>query len=132
MSQSSALHRRTFLRGLGTLIALPMLESVRPLQALASAAAPTTTPKRIAFMFVPNGAHMPDWVPTAEGADFELPWILQPLQPYKNDLLVLSGLTHDKGRANGDGGGDHARSAATWLTGAQPLKSEGSQVRVGG
>ena len=86
---------------------------------------------RMAFLFVPNGAHMPDWTPVAEGADFDLPYILQPLRAYKNDLLVLSGLTHDKGRANNDGGGDHARSAGSWLTGAQPLKSEGSQIRVG-
>jgi hypothetical protein len=85
----------------------------------------------MAFFFVPNGAHMPDWTPTAEGADFDLPWILEPLQPFKRDLLVLSGLAHDHGRANGDNGGDHARSAASWLTGAQPLKSEGSQIRAG-
>ena len=82
-------------------------------------------------MFVPNGAHMPDWVPTTDGADYEMPWILQPLKPHREDLLVLSGLTQDKGRANDDGGGDHARSASTWLTGAQPLKSEGSQIRLG-
>src|SRR5678816_3193349 len=85
----------------------------------------------MAFLFVPNGAHMPDWTPSLEGADFELPYILQPLQPFKNDLLVLSGLAQDRGRANGDGGGDHARSAGSWLTSAQPLKSEGSQIRVG-
>jgi hypothetical protein len=85
----------------------------------------------MAFFFVPNGMHMPDWVPTAEGADFQLPWIMQPLQPCKNELLVLSGLTQDKGRHNGDGAGDHARAAASWLTGAQPLKSEGAEIRAG-
>ncbi len=130
MSQKFQIPRRTFLRGLGATIALPLLDAMRPAAALAGAA-PGQPPVRMAFFFVPNGAHMPDWTPTAEGADFDLPWILEPLQPYKQDLLVLSGLAHDHGRSNGDGGGDHARSAASWLTGAQPLKNEGSQIRLG-
>jgi hypothetical protein len=123
--------RRNFLRGLGTLIALPAFESLVPVRSFAAAAAPAKTPIRMGFFFVPNGVHMPDWTPTTEGADFQLPWSLQPLQPYKNDLLMFSGLTQDHGRANGDGGGDHARSAASWLTGAQPLKSEGADIRAG-
>ncbi|MDQ3624445.1 MAG: DUF1552 domain-containing protein [Verrucomicrobiota bacterium] len=132
MNEPIPLARRTFLRGLGTAIALPMLEAMAPRRMLAAAAAAAgQSPLRLAFLFVPNGAHMPDWTPQTEGADFALPYILKPLQAHKNDILVLSGLTHDKGRANGDGGGDHARSASSWLTGAQPLKSEGSQIRVG-
>lgn len=123
--------RRSFLRGLGATMALPLLEAMRPVQMLAAAAGAAKTPVRMAFLFVPNGAHMPDWTPGAEGADFDLPYILQPLQAHRSDLNVLSGLTHDKGRANNDGGGDHARSAGSWLTGSQPLKSEGSQIRVG-
>jgi len=125
--------RRNFLRGLGTVIALPALESLVPVRSFAAAttAAAAKPPVRMGFFFVPNGIHMPDWTPTAEGADFQLPWIMQPLQPYKNELLVMSGLTQDHGRANGDGGGDHARSAASWLTGAQPLKSEGADIRAG-
>ena len=81
-------------------------------------------------MFVPNGVHMPDWTPTATGAAFDLPYILKPLAPVKRDLLVLSGLTHDKGRNNDDGAGDHARSAGVFLTGSQPLKTEG-KIRAG-
>lgn len=132
MNEQIILPRRTFLRGIGAAIALPMLDAMLPAaRALAGAAAANKTPIRMAFMFVPNGAHMPDWTPAMEGADFELPYILQPLQPHKNELLVLSGLAQDKGRANGDGGGDHARSAGSWLTSAQPLKSEGSQIRLG-
>src|SRR5687767_9532773 len=130
MNNSLQIPRRTFLRGLGAAIALPMLDAMIPVRALAAAGA-KKAPVRMAFMFVPNGAHMPDWTPVAEGANFELPYILQPLQKFKKDLLVISGLAQDKGRANGDGGGDHARSAASWLTSAQPLKSEGSQIRVG-
>ena len=131
MKTNPVLPRRTFLRGLGAAIALPMLDAMIPARALAGAIAGKKAPVRMAFMFVPNGANMPDWTPAAEGVDFDLPYILQPLQPHNSELLVLSGLTPDKGRANADGGGDHARSAGSWLTGAQPLKSEGSQIRLG-
>ena len=130
MNSNLTIPRRTFLRGLGAAIALPMLDAMLPVRALAAAAA-KKTPTRMAFLFVPNGAHMPDWTPAATGADFDLPFILQPLQPHKHELLVLSGLAQDKGRSNADGGGDHARSAGSWLTCSQPLKSEGSQIRVG-
>ncbi|MDB6148720.1 MAG: hypothetical protein JWQ44_168 [Chthoniobacter sp.] len=130
MNERLIIPRRTFLRGLGAAIALPMLDAMA-VRALAAAAGSKAAPVRMAFMFVPNGAHMPDWTPAAEGADFALPYILEPLQAHKNELLVLSGLTQDKGRANADGGGDHARSAGSWLTCSQPLKSEGSQIRVG-
>jgi len=131
MKDTLPFSRRTFLRGLGTAVALPMLESLRPAGAIAGGVASAKTPVRMAFLFVPNGVHMPDWTPKADGADFDLPYVLQPLQPHKNELLVLSGLTQDAGRANGDGAGDHARAAASWLSGAQPLKSEGSQIRAG-
>jgi hypothetical protein len=130
MSNSSQLPRRTFLKGLGTAMALPMLQAMAPVKTLAGTVGPKA-PVRMAFLFVPNGAHMPDWTPLRAGANFDLPYILEPLTPMKNDLLVLSGLTHDKGRANGDGPGDHARSAGVFLTGAQPLKSQGSSIRVG-
>jgi len=131
MTERLNFSRRTFLRGLGTMIALPALESLAPVRSFAAAASATKAPVRMAFFFVPNGIHMQDWTPATDGADFQLPWILQPLQPYKNELLMMSGLTQDHGRANGDGGGDHARSAASWLTGAQPLKSEGADIRAG-
>ena len=131
MKTDPVIPRRTFLRGLGAAIALPMLDAMLPTRALAGAIGGKKTPVRMAFMFVPNGAHMPDWTPASDGADFDLPYILQPLQAHKSELLVLSGLTQDKGWANGDGGGDHARSAGSWLTCSQPLKSEGSQIRAG-
>ena len=83
------------------------------------------------FIFVPNGVHLPDWTPTTYGYGFQLPHILQPLAPVQDDLLVISGLTHDKGRANGDGPGDHARSASVFLTGSQPRKTDGSNIRSG-
>jgi hypothetical protein len=129
MNTIPVIPRRTFLRGLGAAIALPMLDAMLPSRALAASAA--KAPVRMGFLFVPNGAHMPDWTPATTGADFDLPYILQPLRPHQSELLVLSGLAQDKGRANADGGGDHARSAGSWLTCSQPLKSEGSQIRVG-
>jgi hypothetical protein len=123
--------RRTFLRGLGGMVALPFLESLRPARALAVVADAVPAPVRLAFVYVPNGLHMPHWTPSYEGALTDLPPILEPLAPFKRDMLLLTGLTQDKGRANGDGPGDHARAAASWLTGSQALKSEGSQIRAG-
>src|SRR6185295_14290123 len=72
-----------------------------------------------------------DWTPAAVGADFELSRILQPLAPYRQDLLVLSGLTHNTGRALGDGPGDHARAAASFLTGVHPKKTAGADIQSG-
>lgn len=108
-------------------MALPFLEAMAP-RGLAAAAGPAV---RMAFLYVPNGVNMDEWTPKEAGADFQLPYILDPLRAHRNDILVLTGLAQDKGRANGDGPGDHARAAATWLTGAQPLKSESSRIRAG-
>lgn len=124
--------RRGLLRGLGVALAIPSFESVAP--RLSFGAAPIATsakPLRMAAIFVPNGVHLPDWVPTAQGYGYEMPYILQPLAAVRDDLLVLSGLTHDKGRDNGDGPGDHARSASVFLTGAQPRKTDGANIRSG-
>jgi len=85
----------------------------------------------MAFLFVPNGVHMPSWTPQAEGANYELPPALQSLEPVREKLLVLSGLAQTKSRANGDGPGDHARCAATFLTGEQAYKTDGKDTRVG-
>ncbi len=123
--------RRTALRGLGVSLALPLFDSIAPKLARASEAVATGHPNRMAFIFVPNGVHLPNWTPRTEGFGFELPYILQPLSRVQDNLLVLSGLTHDKGRANGDGPGDHARSASVFLTGAQPRKTNGANIRSG-
>ncbi|MEZ6126347.1 MAG: DUF1552 domain-containing protein [Planctomycetaceae bacterium] len=120
--------RRTVLRGLGLSVALPWLESAPVARAAAVEAVP---PVRMAFLFVPNGVHLPDWTPTEEGFGIDLPYTLQPLQQVQDDVMVISGLTHDKGRANGDGPGDHARSASVFLTGAQPRKTDGANIRSG-
>ena len=126
---SQTISRRTVLRGVGTALALPLLEGMLPLSALAQSAKPQA--KRVAFFFVPNGMHMPDWTPTTEGKDFALPYLMEPLKNVRQSLTVLTGLTQDKARANGDGGGDHARSAAAWLTGCQPRKTSGANIKAG-
>ena len=100
------LPRRTFLRGLGAALSLPLLEAMAPRLHAAGSATRPGPPRRMAFIFIPNGANMADWTPAAEGREFELPYILEPLKPHQPDLLVLSGLTHDKARPNGDGAGD--------------------------
>ena len=82
-----------------------------------------TVPNRMAFLYVPNGKIMEDWTPKQVGANYELTDILKPIENVKDKTLVLSGLTADKARANGDGGGDHARAMAAFLTGAQPRKN---------
>ena len=129
----TALPRRTFLRGLGTTIALPFLDAMSPaLSALGrTAAAPAV---RLGFVYVPNGIigtglaspRPHQWTPTTEGAGFELTPLLKPLEKFREKLVVISGLAQVNGRALGDGAGDHARAGATWLTGAHPKKTEGA------
>src|SRR5437868_4767543 len=126
----SRLPRRTFLKGVGTAMALPMLEAMLPASALAAPVA-AKKPLRMAFLFVPNGINMKHWTPEGEGALGALPDILQPLEKVKAKLNVLTGLTQDKARANGDGPGDHARSASAFLTASQPYKTAGANIKVG-
>src|SRR5260370_9456987 len=71
------------------------------------------------------------WPPAAEGAALEFPPTMKALAPFREQLVVLSGLAQVNGRALGDGAGDHAREGATWLTGVHPKKTEGSGIRAG-
>src|SRR4029077_19813294 len=119
------------LRGLGVSVALPLLEAMLPNSSLAELVDQSHSPLRMAFVYVPNGVHMPDWTPRSLGTRFELPAILEPLRAVKNDLLVLSGLTLNPARALGDGGGDHARAMASFLTGRHPRKTDGAGLRAG-
>ena len=128
MIRRAHLPRRTFLRGLGATIALPLLDAMTP--AFAASVGPKP-PCRMAFCYVPNGIDMPNWTPAAEGAAFDLPPILESLAPHRDRLLVLSGLTQNNGRALGDGPGDHARAAASFLTGVHPKKTAGADIQAG-
>jgi len=134
MHKKWQLPRRTFLKGLGTVVALPLLEAmIPPVQALAAGAAASgkSLPRRMAFLYVPNGMDMENWTPATTGTDYELPFILKPLQAHRRDFQILTGLKHDKARANGDGGGDHARASATFLTGCQAKKTNGADIKIG-
>src|SRR5262249_25516936 len=130
MKKHLLISRRAVLKGVGATIGLPLLEAMRPGRGFAEPAA-SKAPLRMAFLYIPNGVHLPDWTPNTVGARFELPPLLQPLQAVRDDLLVLSGLTLDKARAYGDGGGDHARAMATFLTGRHPRKTNGADLRAG-
>jgi len=122
------LNRRTLLRGLGVSMSLPMLDAMTP----AAAKSPTTkSPTRLAFVYVPNGINMAHWTPQTAGKDFEITRVLTPLKDQRHNLTLLSGLTHNGGRALGDGPGDHARAAASYLTGAHPRKTAGADIKNG-
>lgn len=126
------LSRRTVLRGLGTILALPWLEAMGGLTSWAAgAAAKRTAPNRMAFVYVPNGKDMKTWTPRADGAAYELSELLQPLAPFKSDFNVLTGLAADGARPHGDGGGDHARALAAFLTGVHPRKTDGTDIHCG-
>ena len=102
------LSRRTVLRGMGACIALPVLDAMTP--ALGRAPARGKAPVRSLFIYAPNGMVMADWTPAAAGAGYEMTPILKAFEPYRNDMIVLTGLMDHNGNALGDGGGDHARA----------------------
>ncbi len=117
--QRKALPRRAILRGIGATVALPFLDSMTPAFAGPAAKAPV----RMAFVYVPNGIDMRNWNPDYEGKLATLPRILKPLEPHKEDVLMLGNLTHNTGRALLDGPGDHGRCCGSYLTGVQVKKS---------
>jgi hypothetical protein len=119
MITRKSLSRRTFLRGVGTAVALPFLDAMTP----AFAAGRAKAPVRMAFVYVPNGIMMDGWNPDYEGTLRELPRILKPLEPLKEDVLLLGNLTHNTGRALLDGAGDHGRCCGSYLTGVQVKKT---------
>ena len=115
------MNRRQFIGSLGLTFALPQLEVF---------GSPATDIKRLAVVYVPNGINMSHWTPNGYGDIIDIPNTLSPLQDHLKETQVISGLTHDKARANGDGAGDHARAASTFLTGKQAHKHE-SKIRSG-
>ena len=111
------LDRRTFLRGTGLGVGLPLLHAMNPNTSV-FAAAPVPPPNRMAFVFFPNGAIMDSWKPTGDGDSYVQSDTLNVLKDFRSDFNVITGLAQDMGRAHGDGAGDHARCASTYLTGA--------------
>ena len=123
------LPRRTFLKGMGAAVALPMLDAMTP--ALAAAGRAAKAPVRVAFTYVPNGIVMNDWTPSAAGKAFEYSRIMKPMEKFRSDTLVMSGLAQRQGNALGDGPGDHARAGAAYLTGVHPRKTAGADIQSG-
>jgi hypothetical protein len=117
------LSRRAMLRGLGTLVALPVLEAMAPSVARAQGQAPV---RRFLSFYVPNGIHMAAFTPSSMGPlqSAALPRILQPLAPHLDHVTVVSGLENRAGFADADGPGDHARGTGTFLTCTRLLKSD--------
>jgi len=91
----------------------------------------SVSPVRMAFVYIPNGVIIEDWTPAADGTDFALPHILEPLGPSRDSINILTGLSHHNAQALGDGGGDHARASAVFLTGVHPVKTDGANIRAG-
>ena len=134
--RSALLSRRTMLKGLGVSMALPMLDAMLPgvgTNAIAQTAGAGTSaaPTRMAMIFTPNGVNYEHWLPQGEGKRYELSPTLKPLDDVRKHINVMTGLTLDKARANGDGPGDHARSSATFLTGRQARKTSGNDIKLG-
>jgi hypothetical protein len=124
------------LRGLGVCVALPALDAILPVRALAGAlpqpaTTPTGVPLRMAFLYVPNGVNKRQWKPTGTGTEYELGKSLEPLAPFRDEFQIISKLEQKNGWAGPDGAGDHARANATILTGARPKKTAGADIRVG-
>jgi len=125
-----ALPRRTFLRGMGATLALPLLDAMVPALS-AMATTPGGRVRRLSFIYVPNGAVMDQWTPAGEGSGFEFSPILSPLEPFRNDVLVVSGLAHLQANSFNDGAGDHSRGTAAWLSGIHAKRTEGADVQLG-
>src|SRR5665213_2148280 len=125
------LHRRTFLRGLGVTMSLPLLDSMIPAQTpLAKTAANPQI--RLGLCFIPHGGVMNNWTPAEEGA-LKLSRTLAPLEPFKDQVVVVSNLAHKMaGPAGpGDNGGDHTRSPAVFLNGVHPKRTDGADIHAG-
>lgn len=124
--------RRAFLRGVGVTLSLPLLDSMIPAQTpLAKTAAKPQF--RMGLCFMPHGAVMDNWTPKAEGANFEISRSLKPLEPFKDQLVVLTNLAHHNAApaGPGDNGGDHTRSPAVYLNGTHPKRTDGADIRAG-
>ena len=125
-----ALSRRTFIKGAGAVLALPLLESMLP--ALAQAQNTARPAQRLFVGYVPNGVIMDKWTPDKFGTDFVFPSSLEPLAKHKDKISVLTGLAlHPAMPQPGEGTGDHVRSSAAYLTGAHPKKTEGTDIQCG-
>jgi hypothetical protein len=118
-----AISRRTILRGLGAAVGLPLLDAMVPAMT-ALAQTPAKVVRRLGAVYHPNGVIYDKWLPTGVGSNFELSPTLAGLAPFKDKLVVVTGLYADQAEALGDGGGDHSRACGAWLSGVHVKKSD--------
>jgi len=128
MIKKLALDRRTFLRGMGATIALPLLDAMVP----ALKAATTTPAMRLGFFYVPNGMYLPNFHPAGEGGtNFTFTPILKPLEGFRSQINVISGLSNLGVVSPNEGGGVHTRAHGGWLNGVLPKRTEGADITAG-
>jgi len=125
------LSRRRLLQAAGVGLGLPWFESLATRLAAAESVASAPPPTRLAILYVPNGVNVREWTSTGSGTDYRLSPTLAPLERLKSEITVISGLNHENATPGPDGGGDHARSTAVYLTGVRPKKTGGSDIRNG-
>jgi len=121
-----SLPRRTFLRGVGATLALPLLDSMIPARTLLAQTAAKPLP-RLGFVYVPHGAIYDKWTPATTGAGFEFTPILKPLEPFRDYVNVVSGLGHKAA----DTTAVHSLSPTTWLSGVRPKATQGVDAFAG-
>jgi Protein of unknown function (DUF1552) len=125
-----AMPRRTFLRGMGVTLALPFLDAMVP--ALSPIARAASSPRRLGFVYIPNGASMPHWRPAGSASELtDLPPSLLPLEPFRARTIVPVGLSQKQAESFGDGNGEHSRAGTVWLSGVHPKHTEGADVHNG-
>jgi len=118
-----AISRRTVLRGMGTAVALPLLDAMVP-ALTAQVKTPAKAVRRLGVVYHPNGVIYHNWLPKGTGREFELSRTLEPLKPFRDQLIVVTGLSSQQAEALGDGGGDHSRASGSYLTGVHVKKSD--------
>lgn len=138
---ASRINRRGFLRGIGSLVALPSLEAMMPIASAANAAAvqgartagltASGDPLRMAYLYVPNGVNLDMWKPKGEGKDYQLGAAFKSLEEQRGDFQIFSGFKLDNATAGPDGAGDHARANASFLTGMRARKTAGADINCG-
>jgi hypothetical protein len=121
--EKKAISRRTILRGIGTAVALPLLDAMVP-ALTAAQKTPAKAVRRFGVVYHPNGVIYDKWLPKGEGTNFEFSPVLMPLEPFRDRLVVVTGLYSDQAEALGDGGGDHSRASGTYLTGLHVKRSD--------
>jgi len=122
----AALHRRTFIRGMGAVVALPLLDAMIPAMRAQTKGVP-----RFTAVYFGNGANMFQWTPATEGAGFEFSPTLKPLEPFRSRTNIFTGLDNFQATDQGDVGGQHPRAAPAFMSCSHPKQTEGADVRAG-